>query len=254
MGFGLVESIQRSLMIMSDGELDAEKLSTGNYILEGVLTDDHGRVDPGRFNLKTREKITLICGNTAREMIVLGHVVANPNTNTNKTWIGSIFYLPGDVFRELTGINYAMSYAFNAADDRENDMEAFLKQYTKSVEPVMNYNSKYTVMSSLNRLRNTAVLIGGSLGLIVGFIGILNFINAVLTSILTRRREFALLQGIGMTRKQNKSREQTIPSVSLFNINFYLCLVILILNINNLSFSTVFYRFNNFININFIQP
>jgi predicted lysophospholipase L1 biosynthesis ABC-type transport system permease subunit len=31
---------------------------------------------------------------------------------------------------------------------------------------------------------------------------ILNFINAILTSILTRRKEFAMLQSIGMTRKQ----------------------------------------------------
>ena len=37
---------------------------------------------------------------------------------------------------------------------------------------------------------------------ILALIGILNFINAVITSIQTRRREFAVLQSVGMTGKQ----------------------------------------------------
>jgi putative ABC transport system permease protein len=45
-------------------------------------------------------------------------------------------------------------------------------------------------------------MIGGTLSLIIGLIGILNFVNAILTSILTRRQEFAMLQSIGMTKKQ----------------------------------------------------
>lgn len=35
--------------------------------------------------------------------------------------------------------------------------------------------------------------------------GILNFFNAILTSIMARKREFAMLQSIGMTGKQLKS-------------------------------------------------
>jgi putative ABC transport system permease protein len=46
------------------------------------------------------------------------------------------------------------------------------------------------------------LLVGGTLSFIIGFIGVLNFMNAILTSILSRRREFAILQSIGMTHKQ----------------------------------------------------
>ena len=38
----------------------------------------------------------------------------------------------------------------------------------------------------------------------VGLVGVLNFFNAVLTGIITRRREFAVLQSIGMTGGQLK--------------------------------------------------
>lgn len=191
-----------SRLRLVDGELDAEKLATGNYILEGVKTDDHGNVETGSFNHKVGDVITLTSGDSVREMTVLGHVIINPSTNTDGVWMGSDFFLPGDVYQELTGNAWTMSYAFNVADDKEADMETFLKQYTDSVEPTMNYNSKFTALAGLEGIQDTAVLIGGALALIIGLIGTLNFVNAVLTSILTRRREFAMLQSVGMTRRQ----------------------------------------------------
>ncbi len=44
--------------------------------------------------------------------------------------------------------------------------------------------------------------VGGALSLVIGMIGVLNFINFMLTGILTRRREFAMFQSMGMTRRQ----------------------------------------------------
>lgn len=191
-----------SRLRLVDGELDVEKLSTGNYILEGVKTDDYGEVETDSFNHKVGDVITLTSGDSVREMTVLGHVIANSNTNTDGSWMGSIFFLPGDVYKELTGNAWTMSYAFNVADDKEADMETFLKQYTDSAEPTMNYESKFTALAGLEGIQDMAVLIGGALALIIGLIGVLNFVNAVLTSILTRRREFAMLQSVGMTRRQ----------------------------------------------------
>ena len=45
------------------------------------------------------------------------------------------------------------------------------------------------------------LLLGGALCAIVSIVGILNFFNAILTGILARRREFAMLQAVGMTGK-----------------------------------------------------
>ena len=42
---------------------------------------------------------------------------------------------------------------------------------------------------------------GGALSFIVGLVGVLNFFNAILTGILARKRELAVLQSIGMTGK-----------------------------------------------------
>ena len=41
--------------------------------------------------------------------------------------------------------------------------------------------------------------------IIIGLVGLLNFFNAMMTGILSRRREFAVLQAVGMTNRQLKT-------------------------------------------------
>ena len=42
------------------------------------------------------------------------------------------------------------------------------------------------------------------MSIIIGIIGIANFVNFVLTSVITRKKEFSMLQSIGMTGKPLK--------------------------------------------------
>ena len=60
------------------------------------------------------------------------------------------------------------------------------------------------MFSLLNSMTSLIITIGGALSVIIGLIGIVNFINSVLTSIITRQKEFAMLQSIGMTGRQLK--------------------------------------------------
>lgn len=47
-------------------------------------------------------------------------------------------------------------------------------------------------------------MMGGLLSFILGIIGSLNFVNAVITSMISRKREFAVMQEVGMTGRQLK--------------------------------------------------
>ena len=44
--------------------------------------------------------------------------------------------------------------------------------------------------------------VGGFVGLIFGLAGVLNLMNTIITTILTRRHEFAAMESVGMTRGQ----------------------------------------------------
>ena len=47
-----------------------------------------------------------------------------------------------------------------------------------------------------------AAVMGYAVSIIIALVGVLNFINSMVTAIITRKREFAMIQSIGMTKRQ----------------------------------------------------
>ena len=115
-----------------------------------------------------------------------------------------MFLLNDQTFIQDTGMDSVMLYAFDVADGAEYVMESFLADYIKAVLPQLDYESKAIFEADFHDTQNTYMMLGGVLSFIVGLVGILNFLNAILTGIVTRRREFAVLQSIGMTGRQLK--------------------------------------------------
>lgn len=129
-------------------------------------------------------------------------VVAVPTSLSYRYYGSDEFILGADTFKQDTGTDSIMYYAFNTDDDATAAMEDFLKDYTTNVDPNYDYESKSTYIEQFEGMRNMFAMTGGALSLIVALVGVLNFFNAILTGITTRRREFAMLQSIGMTSKQ----------------------------------------------------
>lgn len=129
-------------------------------------------------------------------------VVAVPTSLSYRYYGNDEFILGADTFKQDTGTDSIMYYAFNTDDDATAAMEDFLKEYTTNVDPNYDYESKSTYIEQFEGMRNMFAMTGGALSLIVALVGVLNFFNAILTDITTRRREFAMLQSIGMTSKQ----------------------------------------------------
>lgn len=129
-------------------------------------------------------------------------VVAVPSSLSYRYYGSDEFILNADTFKQDTGTDCIMYYAFNTDDGDTAAMEDFLADYTSNVNPTCDYESKSTYIEQFKGMRNMFVMTGGALSLIVALVGVLNFFNAILTGITTRRREFAMLQSIGMTTKQ----------------------------------------------------
>nr|WP_325180183.1 ABC transporter permease [uncultured Oscillibacter sp.] len=115
------------------------------------------------------------------------------------------FILGAERFKQDTGTDSVMTYVFNSTDEAEEGMESFLAEYTESVQPLYDYESRASYEAEFEGFRGMFMTMGGALSLIIGLVGVLNFINAVLTGILTRKRELAVLQSVGMTGKQLKT-------------------------------------------------
>ena len=115
------------------------------------------------------------------------------------------FVLNDQTFIQDTQTDTIMYYAFDTTEDTNDQMKAFLSDYTNNVNPQFDYESKATYLAEFESFRSMFLLLGGALSFIVGLVGVLNFFNAILTGIITRKREFAMLQSVGMTGKQLKT-------------------------------------------------
>lgn len=115
------------------------------------------------------------------------------------------FIMNDQRFIQDSGTSNIMYYACDVSDERTGDMEAFLYDLTNEQMRQLDYESKSTYAAEFDSFRNMFLMLGGVLSFIIGLVGVLNFLNAILTGIITRRRELAMLQSIGMTGKQLKA-------------------------------------------------
>ena len=98
----------------------------------------------------------------------------------------------------------AMKTIFNVDEEHQLATENWLKNYTTNTDTALDYLSKVTLRQTFDGMINMYRLVGGALCAILALIGILNFINSMATSILSRYREIAMLQSVGMTGRQVK--------------------------------------------------
>lgn len=99
----------------------------------------------------------------------------------------------------------SLLYMFDTPDrEAEKAAETFLAGMTAGETSGLMYESKDLARKDFQGFQQMFLLLGGALCAIVSIVGILNFFNAILTGILARRREFAMLQAVGMTGKQLK--------------------------------------------------
>ena len=132
-------------------------------------------------------------------------VVVVPSTTEYRYFGADQYVMNAEVFKRDSGTDSVMHWCFNTTDAAEPEMEAFLADYTENVQSFCGYEGRAAYEKEFNDFKNMFLIMGGALSFIVGLVGVLNFLNAMLTGILARKREFAVLQSVGMTGKQLKT-------------------------------------------------
>lgn len=231
---GLDDPLFEKLTVI-DGDIDA--LFSGNNVIALVVDeDDYGNVmDLEDYPpLGATQTITYIeeayyidnrtgekCDeNTPEEFleyhIAKGHdvdyticaYVTVPQSMSYRYYtMGYCFILPVDrLERDSRQAKLPLFYLFDTPDiAAEQTAENYLADLTGGDLSGLMYESKSTIRAEFENFRKMFLLLGGLLCAIIGVVGILNFFNAVMTGILSRRREFAVLQSVGMTARQLKS-------------------------------------------------
>ena len=100
------------------------------------------------------------------------------------------------------------SWCFGISYEVEEEyLDSFIqtvKDYSENVNKEMGYLSKDELVEGFQTMNSSIRMIGIALSAVIAFVGILNFINSIITGIIARKREFAILCSIGMTEQQLK--------------------------------------------------
>ncbi len=182
------------------GELDWEKFKSGNYIVVNQFESDDGEkpiYDVG-------DKITLTGENGFTKEYEVMALVSMPNPAEFQMYFSlEINYiLPSSEFLNYFEGRQPMKTLFNISAKDEKQIESWLENYCTNINDDLTYTSKSTMEAEFATLQNMIVIVGGFLSFVLALIGILNFVNTILTGILSRKQEFAMLESVGMTRKQ----------------------------------------------------
>ncbi|MDE6624739.1 MAG: ABC transporter permease, partial [Lachnospiraceae bacterium] len=114
------------------------------------------------------------------------------------------FLLDAESFIAETGVDDPIYYLCNMEESCVDKMEAFLSDYTENAAKDVYYDSRQQQINDFNDFYRMFLVTGISISFIIGLVGVLNFLNSIVTGILARRREFAVLQSVGMTGTQLK--------------------------------------------------
>lgn len=127
-------------------------------------------------------------------------------TGSGNNIIGDIgtptMYMSENHFKELYENPSLYCVLFDTEKEQQQEMEDYLSEYTTQKNLDVLYQSAEKLGASIQTMKNSTLLIGGLIGGIFALVGIINLMNLIMTSIVTRRHEFASMQSIGMTTKQ----------------------------------------------------
>ena len=90
----------------------------------------------------------------------------------------------------------------NTDDSHIESMQAFLDEYMASTNPGLPVTSRQTMAEQYQAQTRSSAVMGNAVSVVIALVGVLNFINSMVTAIVSRRREFAVMQSVGMTKKQ----------------------------------------------------
>ena len=211
--FGFSENFFDQLDII-EGETDLsvlkDKLWNGNNVILMGEYNDHGNFggaeaaayrglsvgDTIQFyeNGTPTEEFTIIAKAAATDGDV---TVTGGGSNIAQIIEGPRIFMAENKFKEIYETPTLYGFIFDVEEQYQQGMETYLAQDTDVA-----YTSILTMKATVSGVKNVVLLIGGMIGAVFALVGLINFINLVMTNIITRRHEFATMQSIGMTNRQ----------------------------------------------------
>lgn len=215
--FGASEHFFDDLTVY-EGETNIEALkqmlSTGDYVLLGVYTDRLTGAPKTNYpfyeQLQVGDTISFYkdgeryktCVIAAKASLINMEIETDLSFNAVSEIGGDapLIYLTENVFGQIYEQPTLLNYGFDVTGGKEQ-MSSFLNGLTENNTSVA-YTSTDLILEQLRASCNIVFWVGGMIAVIFALAGLINFTNMMITNIVTRTRELAIMQSVGMTYKQ----------------------------------------------------
>ncbi len=187
------------------GSYDAEQFATGKYAIAAglAMTKEEGQTLPTVSVGDTVE----IEGQEYTIMAVLDEfsVVtegAKEGGAENKDRHYLEFIVPMETFRARWPQNTPRKIFFDVEDAHLDAAQEMLDRYSAETGENIPLTTRASKAAQYRRETRSSAVMGNVVSIVIALVGVLNFINSMVTSIVSRRKEFAMMQSVGMTKPQ----------------------------------------------------
>ena len=110
--------------------------------------------------------------------------------------------IPADVYTELWPDSHLRKYYFNVADEGMEEAGELLNSYQQTKAVGMSITDRKSMTLQYEAETRSSAVIGYAISVVIALVGVLNFVNSMVTAIISRKKEFAMIQSVGMTKRQ----------------------------------------------------
>ena len=194
--YGLDDIMVNKLKVKR-GELNIELYHSGDYVLIDALNEE------GETCFEPGDKIT-IPSFSGKEKVytVMAVVELNYNLSYRSKWVASSnLFLPMDEWQEQTGRKDYYLYTYDVEKEKQEQWDSAFGQLVGQ-NKTLQYKSAKTVSDEAKEYVSQLKLVGIIISVILIGMGLMNFVNCMANSIYSRRREFAVLESMGMRKTE----------------------------------------------------
>lgn len=198
--YGIDDAVWEDFTVWQ-GEINPEKLHSGNYAVVSPY-DTEGKLSAYEVG-DTIDVFSEDGESRSCEIIAIASIPYNISIQHSHP-VDINIYLASDVFLEQVAQKCPMLITLDVEDSAVDAMEQYLSDYCRTGNPSMQYTSRALYADEYKATQSTYKMVGVVAGILLALIGIANFANTSITSIIARKHEFAVLESIGMTAKQQR--------------------------------------------------
>ena len=204
---GIDSSIINRINDNKNYNIDIEKFENGEIILIDIpfsLSGNNSEIN--KLNNATL-KIKFTNNNVEKEFKIVTIDRSKDNLNyipySSCDVIGMPnIYISNEILKDLDNNCENLSLSMDVDENKEPVIYKQLDKITKNSGLCLEAKSK--IKSDFEKTTMAMYVLGGSIAAVLILIGLLNFINVMITGVNSRMKELAVLESIGMTKKQIK--------------------------------------------------